>query len=241
MTEVWAIVPARAGSKGVPDKNIRDLAGHPLLAWSVRAGVQAANVSRVILSTDSEAYAEIGRSYGAEAPFLRPSEFAGDASADLAFMIHAVEWFAVNEGSTPDLWVHLRPTTPLRDVTVVEAAVARMKVDAAATALRSVHEMSESAYKAFELDEGLLRQVGSGSRALDGANAARQSFPKTFYANGYVDVVRTRLIREQGLLHGDAVTGFVTPAASEVDTADDLAYIEYQAARRVEFAQRLFN
>lgn len=240
MTAVWAIIPARAGSKGVPGKNIARLAGHPLLAWSVRAAVKAPSISRVVLSTDNDAYAEIGRQYGAEAPFLRPAELAEDASPDLSFMQHAIQWFLENEGSAPDLWVHLRPTTPLRRAAVVDSAVEAFK-DSGATALRSVHEMSESAYKAFEIEDGCLKQVGSGARALDAANAARQSFPATYYANGYVDVVRTRLVLDQGLLHGDRVAAFATEAVQEVDTVDDLAYLKWDAERRPEIGRALFT
>ena len=115
MSYVVALVPARAGSKGVPNKNIRSLAGHPLLAYSVRAGVKAGNIDRVIVSTDSAEYADIAKRYGGEAPFLRPAPLAGDRSSDYEFIAHALDWMQQNEKRLPDLIVHLRPTTPLRE------------------------------------------------------------------------------------------------------------------------------
>jgi len=87
--------------------------------------------------------------------------------------------------------------------------------------------MSTTAYKSMEIDEGVLRQVGAATTALDGANNPRQDFPVTYLANGYVDVLSTKFIRESGLLHGDQVIPFVTGLALEVDTATDFDLLEY--------------
>ncbi len=239
--DVWAIVPARAGSKGVLHKNVRDLGGHPLLAWSVMAGRRAATVSRVILSTDSAEYADVGVKYGAEAPFLRPAAHASDSAGDIDFMLHAINWFRETEGRLPKYWAHLRPTSPLRRADVVSDAVGAMARVPHASALRSVHEMSESAYKSFEMDDGRLKRLGSDSFDLDIANAARQSFPSTYMANGYVDIIRTDLIVEQGLMHGSNVLAFETPTITEVDTEYDLEYLQYQASRDVTFHNALFD
>lgn len=240
MSYVVALVPARAGSKGVPNKNIRSLAGHPLLAYSVRAGVKAGNIDRVIVSTDSLEYAELARRYGAEAPFLRPAPLAGDRSTDYEFIAHALDWMEQNEKRLPELIVHLRPTTPLREASRVAAAVTALQLDGLATALRSVHEMPESAYKCFEIEEQRLKTVGSGSFELDAANQARQLFPKTYYANGYVDVLKTDFIRAQKRIHGNHVTAFVTPPVAEVDTEADFALLEYQAGNNPGLLDQLF-
>jgi len=112
--KVLALVPARGGSKGIPRKNIRDFAGHPLIAYSIAAGLHAALVNRVIVSTDDEEIAEVARQYGAEAPFLRPAEFAQDQSLDLPVFQHALEWLAEKENYHPDVVVQLRPTSPVR-------------------------------------------------------------------------------------------------------------------------------
>ena len=108
--EVYAIIPARSGSKGVKDKNIRCLDGYPLLAFSIAAARKCPEVSRVIVSTDSEHYASIARYYGAEAPFLRPEAISGDKSTDIEFMEHAIGWLSENEGTLPEYFLHLRPT-----------------------------------------------------------------------------------------------------------------------------------
>ena len=91
--KVFAIIPARSGSKGVKNKNIRPLNGYPMIAYTIAAAKLSKNIDRVIVSTDSEQYAEIARKYGAETPFLRPAEISGDRSTDIEFMRHAINWF----------------------------------------------------------------------------------------------------------------------------------------------------
>ena len=93
---IIAIIPARAGSKGIPDKNVKQLAGHPLLAYSI-AAARRAEIDPVIVSTDSEDYAEIVKRYGAEVPFIRPAEISKDSSTDYQFMRYAMEWYKNNK------------------------------------------------------------------------------------------------------------------------------------------------
>jgi CMP-N,N'-diacetyllegionaminic acid synthase len=241
MSKVIALIPARSGSKGVPNKNTRLLGGHPLIAWSIMAAKKANSVDRVIVSTDSYEYAQLAIQLGAEAPFLRPAEISGDRSTDFDFIAHALDWFADN-GGEPEYIVHIRPTTPFRDPAQIDAAVRLFQSSRAATALRSGHEMSESAYKTFEIaQEGQFKILGADGTALDAANNARQQFPATYQANGYVDVLSTRFIRENGLIHGDWVLPFITSTVVEVDTEDDFTLLEYQLARTPNISTKLFD
>jgi len=241
MSLIVALIPARAGSKGVPHKNIRPLGGHPLLAWSIQAALRSKLIDKVVVSTDSQEYADLAISLGAEAPFLRPAEISGDRSTDYDFVVHALDWFSAH-GGEPQHIVHLRPTTPLRAPALIDQAIEAFRNHPQATALRSVHEMSESAYKAFELaPQGQLKRLGSDSTALDAANNARQQFPATYSANGYVDVLASAFVRRSGLIHGDWVLPFVTPPVVEVDTEEDFAHLEYQLTRMPSIAQQLFS
>ena len=241
MTKVVALIPARAGSKGVPNKNVRLLGGHSLLAWSIAACLKSSAIDRVIVSTDSAEYAALATKLGAEAPFLRPEAISGDRSTDYDFVVHALDWLAAEEGE-PDYLVHIRPTTPLRDPQLIDNAVKAFMGTPHATALRSVHEMPESAYKTFEMAAGgQLKRLGADNTALDSANNARQQFPSTYQANGYVDVLSTAFIRKAGLMHGDHVIPFVTRSVVEVDTEDDFAHLEFQLARMPDILQKLFN
>ena len=238
MTYVVALIGARSGSKGVPGKNIRMLAGHPLLAWSIKVAQKCANIDRVIVSTDSVEYGKIADAYGAEF-FLRPSEISGDASTDYDFVAHALDH--IGSSMAPGLIVHLRPTTPLRSVGIVVAAIEVAKQSPEATALRSVHEMPESAYKCFEIKTGLLKCAYTGSNHLDDVNGARQAYPVTYQGNGYVDILRPSFIKQMKRIHGYHVVPFITPRVVEVDTEDDFALIEYQVAKNPEIVRQLFG
>ena len=237
---VLALVPARSGSKAIKDKNVFPLAGHPLVGWSIAAARRSALVDRVLLSTDSVAYAAVGETYGAEVPFLRPETLATDDAVDNGYVEHALDWLAEN-GGEPDLIVLLRPTSPLRRPEVIDEAVETFRTTGGATSLRSLHEMSETAYKTFEVTDGLLRPVGSPTRTVDDANAPRQHFPSTFEANGYVDVLSTDLIRSTGLLYGDRVVPYMTETVLEIDTLSDVGYLEYLVKQDPDLVERLFS
>jgi CMP-N,N'-diacetyllegionaminic acid synthase len=238
---VVALIPARSGSKGVPNKNIRNLGGHSLIEWSVAACKRAKTIGRIFVSTDSEEYAELARSIGAETPFLRPADIAGDKATDYEFIKHALEWFAHND-TKPDYIVHIRPTTPFRDPAQIDSAVQLFVSSPKATALRSVHPMSESAYKTFEIAPGgQLKRVASESTELDFANNPRQQFPLTYIANGYVDVLSTAFIYKTSLIHGDYVLPFISPVVNEVDTEDDFASLELELLKYPELSQRIFK
>lgn len=111
---VIAIVPARSGSKGLPGKNIRPLCGKPLIAWSIEAGLRSIHVDEVLVTTDSEAIAAIGRQYGAVVPFLRPAELATDMATSYAAVEHALNFYASQKQRNFDYAVLLEPTSPLR-------------------------------------------------------------------------------------------------------------------------------
>jgi N-acylneuraminate cytidylyltransferase len=238
---IIAVIPARSGSKGIPQKNIRPLKGQPLIAYSIKVSLRSPLIHRTVVSTDSEEIASVARAYGAEAPFLRPTELAGDTSTDYEFVAHALDWFRKEEGRVPDYLVHLRPTTPLRDVEVVDAGIRAMISNPDATALRSVHEMSESAYKCFEIRNGFLKTVGTGSFHLDTANQARQQFSKTYKGNGYVDVLKSAFVLEHHMIHGNRVMGFITSPVVEVDTLDEFELLEYQIRRDSKVFNSLFG
>ncbi len=241
MADVIALIPARAGSKGVVDKNIKLLAGYPLISYSIAAAKLVDSIERVIVSTDSNQYANIALEYGAEIPFLRPEEISCDSSSDYDFIIHALEWIRDNENFLPKYLVHLRPTTPLRDPVYIEKAIKLISHDTHATSLRSVHEMSETAYKAVEIDTEYLKCVCTGSFDLDSTNQPRQEFPKTYVTNGYVDIYKTSYIMENRKILGDKVIAYLTRPTFEVDTIEDFDYLEYQVEKEPNFLKGLFT
>jgi len=239
---IVAVIPARSGSKGVKHKNIYPLYNKPLLSFSIEAAKKTQSIDRIFVSTDSQQYADIALKYGAEVPFLRPNELSQDMSTDYECMAHFLQWYRTTNNSLPEYIVHLRPTTPLRDPEIIEKAIQIMIKNKNATALRSIHEMGESAYKSFELSDSLLKCIGTGSSELDPMNNARQSFPPTYIANGYVDVLKSEFIVSNKLLHGNKVVGFVTPCTVEVDTHDDIDFLEFLIqTKNKQYVDKLFG
>lgn len=223
----YAIIPARSGSKGVKNKNIRCLEGYPMIAYSIQACKLCKGIDRIIVSTDSEEYAEIARKYGAETPFIRPAEISGDKSTDIEFMEHAINWLYENEGALPEYFMHIRPTYPLRDITIMEDALNRMKADKTATSLRSAHLASNTPYKWFNLREDGYYKSIRDDITLDEANNPRQAFPDVYIPDGYVDMLSTKFIVENDLMHGDRMIGFVVPGGIDVDALKDMEYLQF--------------
>jgi N-acylneuraminate cytidylyltransferase len=224
-----AIIPARSGSKGVPGKNIKLLGGIPLFAFSIIAAKMMPSVSRVIVSTDSEEYAQIAIEYGAEVPFLRPNEISGDKSTDFDLFLHALNWFKENESLIPDFILHLRPTTPLRNPQIMEEAVKLFFENKnVASSLRSGHSAPESPYKWFLKDENNYFKGLRDDLTPEKVNLPRQSFPSVYIPDGYIDILKSSVIFDSGTLHGDKMLVFESPFCVEVDTKDDFEYLEFQ-------------
>lgn len=117
------IIPARSGSKGIEGKNIKLIAGKPLIAWSIEAALMARNVDRVIVSTDSHEIANIAKKIGGETPFLRPESLAGDLATTESAMSHTISWLESNEGYVPDNVILLQATSPVRENNAIDKAI----------------------------------------------------------------------------------------------------------------------
>lgn len=233
MTEVVAVIPARSGSKSVVDKNIMLLSGHPLIAYSIAAAKMSKRIDRVIVSTDSDRYAEIASLYGAEVPFLRPAEFSTDASTDRDFLLHAMVWLNEHENLLPEYWVHLRPTTPLREPVVIDQAVETLIQHGGATSLRSGHKAPESPLKWFKMDEsGYFKGLITGDDEKESYNLPKEAFDDVYIPDGYVDIVKASHVMSQNTVHGNKMIGFQTPVCTEVDSSQEFEYIQFQLKKR---------
>ena len=224
MNNTVAIIPARSGSKTLTDKNIKSLSGHPLIAYSIAAAKLSKKIDRVIVSTNSQEYAAIAQHYGAEVPFIRPDLFSSDASTDREFLIHAMNWLNDNENQIPEYWVHLRPTTPLRNIEVIDKAIESIQNDKKSTSLRSGHVAPESPLKWLKKNgqyfEGFLND--------EGFNLPKEAFDKVYVPDGYVDIIKSSFILNSKEIHGSFMIGFESPVCVEVDSLEEFNYIEYQ-------------
>jgi N-acylneuraminate cytidylyltransferase len=205
--EVLAIIPARGGSKGIPRKNIREFAGYPLIAYSIAAGLQAETVTRVIVSTDDEEIAAVARKWGAETPFLRPAEFAQDATTDLPVFQHALTWLAENQNYRPDVVVQLRPTSPVRPVGLVDEAVRKLLACPEADSVRGVVPAGQNPHKMWRIDpdSGHMKNLLDVPGLPEPYNAPRQVLPPVFWQTGHVDAIRPRAILEMDSMSGRVI------------------------------------
>jgi CMP-N-acetylneuraminic acid synthetase len=233
---VLAVVPARGGSKGIPRKNLRLLAGTPLVAHAIATGLAAKLVTRVVCSTDDPDIAEAARTAGADVPFLRPVELATDASEDWPVFKHALDWLAEHEHWSPDLVVNLRPTSPLRTPTHVDDAI-RLLLDSGVDSVKAVCLARQHPHKMWlRQPDGVMEPfLNTAFRAQRGPDVPRAELEDVYWQNGVVDVTRSEVIFDQGVMIGRRVAGLVTqPGDSiDIDTPLDLALAELLLAQRV--------
>jgi len=228
--EVLAIIPARGGSKGLPGKNILPLNGHPLLGYSVAAGIETPEITRVICSTDSEDIAKVARDYGAETPFMRPTELAQDHSNDLEAFSHALEWLENNENYTPDIVVQLRPTSPIRFVSDIQSAINSLIADPEIDSVRAVSEPITTPYKMWTMDKkGLLLPLLTLSGNPEPYNTARQELPEIWAQTGTLEVIRTSTITKKKSMTGDKIYALkIDPNTYiDIDTLNSLLLAEF--------------
>jgi len=138
--EILALIPARGGSKGIPRKNIKVVAGKPLIAYSIEQALASRFITRTIVSTDDPEIAQVAREFGAKVPFMRPGEFAQDLSPDIDVFRHALKWLRDRDGYACDLVVHLRPTGPVRRVELIDQAIELILNDPEADSLPQLNK-----------------------------------------------------------------------------------------------------
>jgi CMP-N,N'-diacetyllegionaminic acid synthase len=216
---VLGLIPARGGSKSVPRKNVRELAGKPVLAWTVEAALASSVLDRIVVSTDDAEIADVARSCGAEVPFERPAELAADETPDLPVYRHALS--ALDGDFDAVAW--LRPTAPLRAADDIAAALALL-AETGADCVRSVCETEHSPYWMGRLDGGRLVPL------LGAVPPRRQLLPAVYRLNGAVDVVRCASVGDE-LFAGD-VRAYVMPRERSVDLDTELDFLLAEALLR---------
>lgn len=180
------IITARGGSKGIPQKNIKLLAGKPLIAWTIEAALKSPSLGRLIVSTDDLAIAEVCRNMKVEVPFIRPSELAQDQSSHISVIEHALDWLDTNEQYCPDYIMLLQPTSPLRQTDDIEGAI-KFGFDHKCSSLLSVCEASHHPW--------LAKIIQSDGRMTDFLSNTlnyqrRQDFPEIYVPNGAIYFIR---------------------------------------------------
>lgn len=195
--KILAIIPARGGSKGLPCKNIKKLGKIPLVAHTINAAKNSKNVNRIIVSTDSKKIAEISKKYGAEVPFLRPKKFAKDSSSTLDVVQHTIQFLKNNENYIPDIVTILLPTSPFRENNLIDKSISMLKRNDA-TSVVSVHKSSTHPYKAFVLDNKILKPFRKDFRKY----YQRQKLPPFFHTTGAAYTFWLDTLKKYGHYYG---------------------------------------
>ena len=216
---VLGIVTARGGSKGVPRKNVRELAGKPLLAWTAEAALGAKRLARVVLSTDDTEIAEVGRRAGLDVPFMRPAELALDSTPSLPVLQHVVATLEA-AGDHYDATCLLQPTSPLRTPDTIDRCIELLETsgaDSVVTVLPVPAEYNPH-WVFFQDGNGALVPAMPGPLI-----PRRQELPPAFHREGQVYVTRRDVLMERGSLYGTRMIGYaIDPAASvNIDTPED--------------------
>ncbi len=226
--KIVALIMARGKSKSIPNKNIVPLNGFPLISWSIAACKLSKCIDEIIVSTDSKKIGMVAKKYGAQVPFLRPKVYAKDKSTDYEVFNHFIKWWDKKRKDKIKFIVQIRPTTPYRDPIVIDKAI-KMISKKKCSGLRSVYEMSETSWKTFEINKKKyltpLTDKLFNYKGLEKSNLPRQMLPKTYFGQGYVDIVKPETIK-QGLTYGKRVLGFVVPDVGEIDTKSDFIRIK---------------
>jgi CMP-N,N'-diacetyllegionaminic acid synthase len=233
--KIVAIIGARSGSKGMRGKNICPLFGKPLLAWPIEIAKKSKYINRIILSTDSEEYADIGREYGAETPFLRPAYLAADTSVVFEFMEHALEWLEEHEGYVPDLVVYICPTTPLLDPADIDEGIKILLDDHDAHSAILMSPAKGHPRKTVKIAPNGAHVISYiTENSLHIAPSNRQSYEPAYNRESLPVVSRTSTIRDMKSQTGKNVRFHVIPQerALDIDTELDFAIVEHLLRQR---------
>ncbi len=214
------LITARGGSKGLPRKNIRPLAGKPLIAWTIEAALNSRQLDRVIVSTDSEEIAQVAQAWGAEVPFLRPAELAQDHSDHLSVAEHAIRWLEANDHICPNYLLLLQPTSPFRTAADIVAAVDIARQHNA-IAVIGVTRMKTHPFQARQiLADGTLGEIAIS----DVAYMRRQALPPVYAINGAIYLNRVESLLRDRTFFPQGAYPYIMPTehTMDIDTAWDL-------------------
>jgi CMP-N,N'-diacetyllegionaminic acid synthase len=230
---VLGVITARGGSKGLPGKNLKPLAGKPLIAHTIDTARESQAFDRVILSTDDEAIATAGRSGGCDVPFMRPADLARDETPHLPVLQHAVQWLSDHERYQPDAVMILQPTSPLRRIVDIRNAIALLDRSGADSVV-SVSEVPAhyNPMRALRIDEhGFASLFVTGEPVRRRINR-RQDMPEAWTMNGAIYLFRTTVLTglnaAEPSLYGNRTAAYVMPPAFgiSIDSLDDWAAAE---------------
>lgn len=224
-SRIVGLIPARAGSKRVPNKNVLRLHGHPLLAYTISAALDSGVFEKVIVSTDSDEYAQIALHYGAEVPFLRPNSLAQDSSADIGWVAHALESLALI-GYEYEIFSILRPTSPFRNASTIRRAYEEFSSRTDIDSIRAVELCSQHPGKMWRIKgDHLVPLLSVQPDGLDWFSSPTQSLPEVWVQNASLEIAFSRCVLESQSISGNRIAPFKTvfPEGIDINSEFDFA------------------
>jgi len=224
MSNIVAVITARGQSKGIPGKNLRPLAGKPLIAWTIEAARASKLLNRIIVSTDDDRIAEVAREYGAEVPFMRPAELAADHTPHLDVMLHAIKWIEEQPGGGCDYVMLLQPTSPFRTADDIDTAI-KLASAKQAVAVVSVCEVARHPYLMKRiLENGMIEDMFDVKIAY----LRRQALPACYSLNGAIYLNRPEVLQSEKVFSPKGTYAYIMPheRSFDIDTFWDLYVAE---------------
>lgn len=207
---IIALIPARSGSKRVPDKNVKPLAGHPVIAYSIAAALQSGIFADVVVSTDSEYYADVVRYYGAEVPFLRPPQYAGDVSPDIEWLAYTLSRLR-DERRVYDCFSILRPTSPFRQAATIQRAWQAFLAEEGVDSLRAVEKCQQHPGKMWVVRGKRMVPLLPLSPAEQPWHSSQYpSLPEVYVQNASLEIAWSRVVFEERTIAGNVIMPFLT-------------------------------
>ncbi len=220
--KILAVVPARGGSKSVPRKNIAPIAGKPLIAYTIEEALKVPAITDLVLSTDDEEIASVGRSLGAQVPFLRPAELATDQAQSAPVLKHCLLYMEGQRGAQYDAVLMLQPTTPLRRAHHIERGIEMMKASPTCDSVVSV--VSVEGNHPFRMKrlvgDQLINYIDQGFEDM----RPRQVLPPVYIRNGAIYLSRRDVVAKQDQIVGKNCLGFEMPVHESVNIDDRLDF-----------------
>ncbi len=224
MAEILGLIPARGGSKGIPQKNLYPVMGKPLLHYTLEAAQSSRHITRIMLSSDSAKILAFAAKHGIKDDYLRPPELATDEATTIDVVLHALQWLE-KKRKLPDILVLLQPTSPLRTARLIDTAIEQF-IGNRYRSLVSVHPMNDHPWKSLELDEKGWRYLAKPEKK----NARRQNYPQRYYTiNGALYITTPDFLRENGsfVIEGETDLFIMPPTAGiDVDELPDIFLTE---------------
>jgi len=205
-----AFIPARSGSKRIPDKNVKKLGNHPILAYTIQAALESHVFDAVICATDSQTYASIATYYGAEAPFLRSVEISGDKSSDIEW----VEWMLVKLseiGRDYEFFSILRPTNPFRSASTIKRAWLAFSSDSKADSLRAVEKCKQHPGKMWQIDGNRMNPIMACKiGSVPWHSSQYQNLPEFYAQNASLEIAKSSVVLDHNSISGEQIVPFIT-------------------------------